>query len=46
MTTANFFVSYNTMEGRQFKPLDRHGGDRARKLVDQAVDRAIALAHY
>jgi inorganic pyrophosphatase len=36
----HFFVSYNEMEGRQFKPLARHGADRARELVEQASRRA------
>jgi len=33
----HFFVSYNQMEGRQFKPLARHGADRARELLEQGV---------
>jgi inorganic pyrophosphatase len=38
----HFFVSYNEMEGRQFKPLARHGADRAQDLVEQAVHRGPA----
>jgi inorganic pyrophosphatase len=33
----HFFVSYNQMEGRQFKPLARHGADRAQKLLQAAT---------
>src|SRR5262245_60285682 len=33
----HFFVSYNKMEGRQFKPLARHGGERGQELVEQAL---------
>ena len=33
----HFFVSYNKMEGRQFKPLARHGADRARELLEQGI---------
>ena len=33
----HFFVSYNQMEGRQFKPLARHGADRARELLKQGI---------
>ena len=36
----HFFVSYNKMEGRQFKPLARHGADRAQELIEQATHRA------
>jgi inorganic pyrophosphatase len=32
-----FFVSYNKLEGRQFKPLARHGPDRAQKIVERAT---------
>jgi inorganic pyrophosphatase len=30
----HFFVYYNQMRGRQFKPLGRHGPKRAKKLVE------------
>ena len=33
----HFFVSYNKMEGRQFKPLARHGADRAWELLEQGI---------
>jgi inorganic pyrophosphatase len=33
----HFFVSYNQMEGRQFKPLARYGVVRAQKLLEQAI---------
>jgi inorganic pyrophosphatase len=36
----HFFISYNEVEGRQFKPLARHGADRGRELVEQATRRA------
>jgi inorganic pyrophosphatase len=35
----HFFVSYNEMAGKEFKPLARHGPHRAEKLVKQAVRR-------
>jgi inorganic pyrophosphatase len=35
-----FFVSYNETEGRQFKPLARHGDDRAWELLEQAIGGA------
>jgi inorganic pyrophosphatase len=33
----HFFVSYNQMEGREFKPLARRGADRAQALLDEAI---------
>jgi inorganic pyrophosphatase len=33
----HFFVSYNQMEGRQFKPLGRQGPDRAQELLEAAT---------
>jgi inorganic pyrophosphatase len=33
----HFFISYNQMEGRQFRPLARRGPDRARELLQQAT---------
>ncbi|HLJ93082.1 MAG TPA: inorganic diphosphatase [Gemmataceae bacterium] len=35
----HFFVSYNEMAGKQFKPLGRYGPHRAEKLVEKAVKR-------
>ena len=32
----HFFVSYNAAKGKQFKPLDRSGPDRAKQLVQEA----------
>jgi len=32
----HFFVSYNTIKGKRFKPLGRHGPGRAKKLIEQA----------
>jgi inorganic pyrophosphatase len=32
-----FFVTYNKLEGRHFKPLARHGAKRAQKLVEHAT---------
>ena len=29
----HFFIYYNQMRGKQFKPLGRHGPKRAKKLV-------------
>lgn len=41
----HFFVSYNQMEGRQFKPLARHGADRGQEIVEQATRRAGTAAN-
>ena len=39
----HFFISYNQMEGRQFKPLGRHGPEKARQAVEAAmVERSPA----
>ena len=38
----HFFVSYNEMEGRQFKPLARRGPGRAQELLKQATHAAGA----
>jgi inorganic pyrophosphatase len=35
----HFFVSYNDMEGKRFKPLGSHGPRRAEKLVEKAAQR-------
>lgn len=35
----HFFISYNTIEGKEFKPLGRFGPDRARELIKEGVDR-------
>ena len=35
----NFFVSYNQVAGKEFKPLGRGGPDRARALVDEGARR-------
>jgi len=40
-----FFVSYNKVEGRQFKPRARHGADRAQELVEQAICGAGTADH-
>jgi inorganic pyrophosphatase len=34
-----FFVSYNEMHGKRFKPLGRHGAARALKLVKKGENR-------
>jgi len=31
----HFFISYNQMEGRQFRPLARHGPDYAQELLEK-----------
>jgi inorganic pyrophosphatase len=36
----HFFVSYNQMEGRQFKPLGRRGAEHAQKLLEEATKGA------
>lgn len=35
----HFFVSYNQIKGKQFKPLGRYSPDRAKKLVDEGMQR-------
>ena len=35
----HFFVSYNQIKGKKFKPLGRSGPDRARKLVDEGIKK-------
>lgn len=35
----HFFISYNTFKGKQFKPLGRFGPDRARRLIQEGIDR-------
>jgi inorganic pyrophosphatase len=37
----HFFVSYNEMEGKKFKPLGCHGPERARKLVKEGAKRLL-----
>jgi inorganic pyrophosphatase len=32
----HFFISYNSAKGKEFKPLGRHGPERARQIVDEA----------
>ncbi|CAN5785573.1 inorganic diphosphatase [soil metagenome] len=34
----HFFVSYNEIKGKQFKPLGRFGPTRARRLVEEGVE--------
>jgi inorganic pyrophosphatase len=36
----HFFVSYNQMEGRQFRPLARWGADHAQKLLEAITESA------
>jgi inorganic pyrophosphatase len=38
----HFFVSYNQTRGKRFKPLGRHGPERARKLVNEASEKVAA----
>jgi len=38
----HFFVSYHQLGGKQFKPLDRHGPNRAIKLVRKGVKQSEA----
>lgn len=33
----HFFVSYNQMEGREFRPLGRHGPERAQQVMEAAM---------
>jgi len=34
----HFFVAYNDMVGKRFKPLARHGAERALALLTKAID--------
>lgn len=33
----HFFISYNQMEGRRFKPLGRQGSQKAQKMIEAAI---------
>lgn len=33
----HFFISYNQMEGRQFKPLGRYGPEKAQEMIEAAL---------
>lgn len=35
----HFFISYNQAKGKEFKSLGRHGSERARKVVEEGVNR-------
>lgn len=35
----HFFISYNTIKGKQFKPLGRFGADRAEQLINEGSKR-------
>jgi inorganic pyrophosphatase len=35
----HFFISYNELHGKKFKPVGRHGSERAQKLVKEGVQR-------
>ena len=35
----HFFVSYNEIKGKEFRPLGRHGSRRAREVVEEGVRR-------
>ena len=35
--SEHFFISYNQMEGRQFKPLGRHGLEKAQEMIEAAL---------
>jgi inorganic pyrophosphatase len=37
----HFFVSYNQIKGKEFKPLGRFGPERARALVEEGVKRFL-----
>jgi len=40
----HFFVSYNQMEAREFKPIRRAGSRTARKLLDEGIERVRDLS--
>lgn len=35
----HFFVSYNQAKGKEFRPLGRHGAERARRVVEEGAAR-------
>ncbi len=35
----HFFISYNTIKGKRFKPFGRFGPDHAKRLIDDAIKR-------
>ena len=35
----HFFVSYNQIKGKEFRPLGRFGPERARALVEEGIER-------
>jgi inorganic pyrophosphatase len=39
----HFFISYNQLEGRQFKPLGRHGPERAQEVMEAAIRPRVAV---
>ena len=41
----HFFVSYNQVEGRQFKPLARRGVEHTQELVEQAIHSSGTTNH-
>ena len=40
----HFFVSYNAVRGKQFKPAGRHDADQAIKLVEEGIKQAQKTA--
>lgn len=36
----HFFISYNIIKGKEFKPLGRFGPERARALIREGIERA------
>jgi inorganic pyrophosphatase len=38
----HFFISYNQMEGRQFKPLGRQGPERAQQMMEAAIRTRVS----
>lgn len=38
-----FFISYNQFKGKEFKPIDRYGPQRAQKLVKEGIKRFSLL---
>lgn len=37
----HFFVSYNEVKGKQFKPLGRYGPERARQVVERGIRQGL-----
>lgn len=39
----HFFISYNEIKGKEFKPLRRSGSERARELIDEGMKKVSGV---